>query len=109
MKTMLGQMLFGQISLPEVPGRTVRFDREELDIGLATGPMEERVAGVLKLAGYPMTASEITHVLQSNASQVTRGLRKLIAEDRVEIIDVEGCPREYALQTHKRASLNLGA
>ena len=109
MKTMLGQLLFGQITVPEVPGRTVRFDREELDIGLATGPMEERVAGVLKQTGYPMTAGEITHVLQSNASQVTRGLRKLIAEARVEAIEVAGCPREYMLLRQKRPSRAVDA
>ena len=97
MKTILGQLLFGQVSVPQVPGRTVRFDRESLDMSLATGPMEERVAALLSATGYPMTSSEIAQHLQSNASQVTRGLRKLMSDARVERIEVDGCPREYML------------
>ena len=44
-----------------------------------------------------MTAREIATAIGSNASQVNRGLRVLFNEGLVEVVDIPGSVKEYAL------------
>lgn len=94
---MLSQLLFEPVQLPKSRGRPIRFDADEPSIELMTGTLEERVANLLLKCGYPMTTKEIASGIRSNASQVAKGLRKLIDQGKVEMIDLDGCVREYIL------------
>lgn len=98
MKSMLSQLLFEPVRLPVSRGRQVRFDLDELDIKVATGPLDERIATLLRIRGYPMSAREIAAGIGSNASQVNRGLNALMGQGLVEVIDIPGSVREYTLR-----------
>jgi len=95
---MLTQLLFEPVTLPTRRGRIVKFDVDELDIMVATGTMEERIEILMRHRGYPMSAREIAAGVGSNASQVNRGLRHLVTKGQVEVIEMPGCVREYALK-----------
>lgn len=95
---MLSQLLLQPVPQPSVRGRLVKFDLEEPEISLSTGPLDERIAGLMRQRGYPMTAREIAAGIGSNASQVHRGLKLLIAARRVEVIEISGSVREYVLR-----------
>ena len=97
MKSILTQLLFEPVPQPIKRGRSVRFDVDEPDIMVATGPLDERITTLMRLRGYPMTAREIATAIGSNASQVNRGLRVLFNEGLVEVVDIPGSVKEYAL------------
>jgi hypothetical protein len=97
MKSILSRLLFEPVQVPVSRGRQVKFDAEDPDIMVSTGPLDERIAIFMRLRGYPMTAREIAAGIASNASQVNRGLRTMIAEGQVEVIDIIGSVRECAL------------
>jgi len=99
MKSMLSQLLFEPVKPPVKRGRQIKFDADEPDILVATGSLDERITRLMKLRGYPMSAREIASGIASNASQVNRGLRVLIGTGAVEVIDMPGCVREYALKS----------
>ena len=98
MKSILSQLLFNTVPVPQARGRKVRFDVDEPDIHVATGPLDERISTLLTRHGYPMTAREIAAGIGSNASQVNKGLRILLKQDRVEVVTVPGSIKEYAIK-----------
>ena len=106
MKSMLSKLLFEPVKLPIRRGRQIKFDAEEPDIMVATGSLDERICRLMKLRGYPMSAREISNGIASNASQVNRGLRALIDSGEVEVIEMPGCVREYALLSGSRRRIN---
>lgn len=95
---MLTQLLFEPVTLPTRRGRIVKFDVDEPDIMVATGTMEERIEILMRHRSYPMSAREIAAGIGSNASQVNRGLRHLISQGKVDVVEMPGCVREYALK-----------
>ena len=98
MKSLLSQLLFEPVRLPESRGRSVRFDTDEPDILLMTGPLEERISSLMAMRSYPMTCKEIALGIGSNASQVKRGLRALMKRGDVEVVEIPGSVREYVLK-----------
>ena len=98
MKSMLRQLLFEPVRLPESRGRSVRIDADEPDILLTTGPLEERILGLMAIRSYPMTCKEIAVGIGSNASQVNRGLRTLMNRGDVDVVEIPGSVREYVLK-----------
>lgn len=98
MKSLLSQLLYGSVQLPLQGGRQIKFDIDEPDIMVATGPLEERVRMLMKMRGYPMSAREISAGIGSNASQVNKALRILMANDKVDVIEMPGCVKEYVLR-----------
>ncbi len=95
---MLSQLLFQTEMPPQTRGRMVRFDVGELDIRITTGPMEDRILHLLKLHRYPLTIGEIATVIESNASQVSRGIKLLLAKDMLLAVGAKGCVKEYTLK-----------
>lgn len=98
MKSILCQLLFEPVQLPSQRGRQIKFDSDEPDILFTTGPMDERITLLMRHRGYPMSAREIASGIGSNASQVNKGLKILMATGRVEVVDMLGCVREYVLR-----------
>lgn len=98
MKSLLSRLLFETAQPPTSKGRTIRFDVDEPDIRVATGPLDERIALLLQSRAFPMTVREIAAGIASNASQVNKGLKILLAKGRVEIIEMPGSVKEYALR-----------
>ena len=98
MKSILSQLLFEPVVMPRTAGRQIKFDAEEPDILVSTGPLDERITRFMQMRSYPMTAREIAAGIASNASQVNKGLRVLISRGQVEVIDMPGCVREYVLK-----------
>lgn len=99
MKSMLSQLLFQTAMPPQTRGRMVRFDVNEVDIRISTGPMEDRILHLLKLHGYPLTRTEIAMAIESNASQVSRGIKLLLARDQIDVAASEGRVKEYVLKS----------
>ncbi|MBU3656598.1 MAG: hypothetical protein FGM35_01005 [Rhodocyclaceae bacterium] len=97
MKSMLTQLLFEPVPAPPQRGRSVRFDVDEPQIMVATGPLDERIATFMRLRGYPMTAREISAGIGSNPSQVNKGLHTLIGRGVVEAVEIPGSVKEYVL------------
>ena len=95
---MLCQLLFDPVQQPVRRGRQVKFDADEPDILVSTGPMEERITRLMALRGYPLSAREIATGIGSNASQVNKGLKSLIDQGRAEAVEMPGCIREYVLR-----------
>ena len=60
--------------------------------------MDERITLLMRHRGYPMSAREIAAGIGSNASQVNKGLKTLIADGRAEAVEMQGCVREYVLR-----------
>lgn len=77
------------------PGRRVNFDSSQADIRFATGPICERVFGYLTHAGESVTAKDIAVAIDSNTSRVTQALRKLLRDNLVCEIVLEGYAKEY--------------
>ncbi|MEN9879616.1 MAG: hypothetical protein RIQ55_262 [Pseudomonadota bacterium] len=98
MKSMLCQLLFDPVPLPAQRGRQIKFDTDEPDILFTTGPMDERITLLMRHRGYPMSVREIATGIDSNASQVNKGLKTLIAAGHVDVVDMLGCVREYVLR-----------
>jgi len=82
---------------PVRPGRVIRFGSEEPDIQFATGTLEQRVLWYMASVNYPMTAREIATGIGSNASRVTKGLKSLAKINKVVVVEIDGCVREYSL------------
>lgn len=99
MKSLIRQLLFEQISEPEQRGRLIKFDVDEPDIMVATGVLEDRIVGLMCMRSYPMTAKEISTGIGSNPSQVNRGLKQLISQSRVEVIEIPGSVKEFILKS----------
>lgn len=97
MKSLLSTLLFEPVVMPKQRGRQIKFDADEPDILVATGPLDERIVLLMRLRNYPMTAREISSGIGSNASQVNKGLRILADRGCVDVIDIPGSVREYAL------------
>lgn len=102
MKSILCQLLFDPVLQPSRRGRQVKFDVDELDILVSTGPMEERITRLMALRGYPLSAREIAAGIGSNASQVNKGLKSLINNGQVEVVEMPDCIREYVLCSTSR-------
>lgn len=98
MKSILCQLLFDPVQLPAQRGRQIKFDSDEPDILFTTGPMDERITLLMRHRGYPMSAREIASGIGSNASQVNKGLKTLMANGCVDMVDMQGCVREYVLR-----------
>lgn len=97
MKSFLSQLLFEPVTLPQQRGRHIKFDVDEPDILVATGPLDERIITLMRIRNYPMTVREIASGIGSNASQVNKGLRILVSKGLVDVIDIQGSVREYVL------------
>lgn len=97
-KSFLSTLLFDPIPSPPQRGRTVRFDIEEPDILLSTGPLGERISTLMRVRGYPMAGRKIAVGIGTNASQVNKGLRLLLAQERIEVVEIPGNMKEYALR-----------
>ena len=98
MKSILSQLLFEPVVMPRTSGRQVKFDADVPDIMVSTGPLEERITRLLHMRDCPMTVREIARGIDSNASQVNKGLRSLLSRCKVEIIEMPGCVNEYVLK-----------
>lgn len=98
MKSILCQLLFDPVQQPAQRGRQIKFDCDEPDILFTTGPMDERITLLMRHRGYPMSAREIAAGIGSNASQVNKGLKTLIADGRAEAVEMQGWVREYVLR-----------
>lgn len=98
MKSILSQLLFEPVPSPAQRGRMVKFDVDELDIMVATGPLDERISALLRMHSYPMTVKEIASGIGSNASQVNKALRLMAANREVDAIYVPGSIKEYTLR-----------
>lgn len=99
MKSIVSQLLFASVLPPTTRGRRVRFDVDEPDIILATGPLDERITTLLHRRGYPMSAREIAAGINSNTAQVNKGLRVLMGHGHIESVHVPGGLREYFLKS----------
>ena len=104
MKSIVSQLLFASIPPPTSRGRRVRFDIDEPDIILATGPLDERITTLLNRRGYPMSAREIAAGINSNTAQVNKGLRVLMGRGHIEAVHVPGGLREYILKSPLNAA-----
>lgn len=98
MKSILCQLLFDPVPAPAQRGRQIKFDSDEPDILFSKGAMDERITLLMRHRGYPMSAREIASGIGSNASQVNKGLKTLMASGDVEVIEMQGCVREYVLR-----------
>lgn len=98
MKSLLSRLLFETAQPPTSKGRTIRFDVDEPDIQVATGPLDERIALLLQTRAFPMTVREIAAGIASNASQVNKGLKVLVSKGRVDLIETPGSVKEYVLK-----------
>lgn len=106
MKTILSQLLFDPVAEPISRGRQIRFDVDEPDILVATGVLEDRISTLMYRRAYPMTAREIAVGIASNPSQVNRGLRSLIAQGKVDVIEIDHNVREYVLKPYSDDAVN---
>lgn len=94
--SIISDLLFREVRPPRRgTGRLIKFSDGEPDIEIVTGTMSERVLALLATVREPMTASEIARGIGSNASRVSATLKRLIDDEQVLAIMVEGCVREY--------------
>ena len=85
-------------------GRSIKFDEGTPDIAYTTGTMRERVLLFLKDNQGYATASEIAKGIASNSSRTTKMLATLAEENLVCSIKLDGCVREYGLNTQRTLS-----
>lgn len=52
----------------------------------------------MRVRGYPMAGRKIAVGIGTNASQVNKGLRLLLAQERIEVVEIPGNMKEYALR-----------
>lgn len=95
---MISQLLIQPVPKPLRRGRVIRFGGEEPDIQFATGPLEQRIQSYMRALNFPATAKEIAVGIGSNASRVTKGLKLLIKANKVIVVEIDGCVREYSLR-----------
>lgn len=93
--SILSNLLFQKPLVPAKRGRLIRFDSTDPSIELATGPLPERIMGVLKLTGDPMTLKDIANCIASNPSRVVAAIKPLVKAGSVLQIKVDGCTTEY--------------
>lgn len=98
MKSLICHLLFDTVEQPARAGRLVRFDEDDVDIMVSTGPMHERISTMMRSRGYPMTAREIASRIGSNPSRVSKGLKSLVDDGSVEVINIPGAVRKYMLR-----------
>ncbi len=98
MPSMISQLLIQPVPKPLRRGRVIRFGGEEPDIQFATGPLEQRIQSYMRALNFPATAKEIAVGIGSNASRVTKGLKLLIKANKVIVVEIDGCVREYSLR-----------
>ena len=93
--SMLSKLLFREQPNIKHRGRRIHFDASQPDIRFATGPIGERVFGYLTHAGESATAKDIAIAIDSNTSRVTQALRKLLCDNLISEIVLEGYAKEY--------------
>ena len=98
MPSMISLLLTQPVPQPVNRGRVVRFGVDEPDILFSTGTLEQRIQMFLTVTSCPVTAKEIAAGIGSNASRVTKGLKLLAESNKVSVINVDGCVREYTLR-----------
>ena len=99
--TSLIKTLLFKPSIKHPKGRAIKFDEGTPDITYTTGTMRERVLLFLKDNQGYATASEIAKGIASNSSRTTKMLSTLAEENLVCSIKLDGCVREYGLNTYQ--------
>ncbi len=96
-KSEISTLLFRERPSFNHPGRRVHFDASQPDIRFVTGPIGERVFGYLNHTSESVTAKDIAIAIDSNTSRVTQALKKLVRDNLVSEIVLEGYRKEYGL------------
>lgn len=63
--------------------------------------MHERVVGYLAARGEPLTAKEIAQGIGSNTSRVYAQLKRLLADNAIQVISGAGFHPEYLVGTKR--------
>jgi hypothetical protein len=98
--SLLKTLLF-KPTITHAKGRSIKFDEGIPDIAYTTGSMRERVLLYLTDNQGYATGSEIAKGIASNASRTTKMLATLTEENLVCSIKLDGCVREYGLNTQR--------
>ena len=106
MKSLLSQLLFETVMLPTKTGRKICFDVDEPDIQVATGPLDERIALLMQMRGFPMTAREIAVGIASKASQLNIGEKELMGRNAQDIEVRRGMTATVDIKSGDRSVLS---
>lgn len=94
--SILKNLLFGPRVIPG-KGRLINFGNQEPDIRFVTGRFDERIMAVLASSKDPLTPREIAQKMGSNNGRVSAVLKRMVENDAVFKVEIEGCVTEYAI------------